>query len=175
MKWITTPILRRFGFRQVLILNGLLCALSIGLCALLDADTPIVITLALLLVAGLTRSMQFTALSTLTFAEIEPQERSAATTLLSMLQQLALLIAVAFASLVLTSIADAERPWGAHPCRFPRRHSGYGWPGIHLGRHAAAVVARRRRRAFRARPVATGGRQRSGQVTLCIAATRLTL
>jgi MFS family permease len=103
MKWITTPILRRFGFRQVLILNGLLCALSIGLCALLDADTPIVITLALLLVAGLTRSMQFTALSTLTFAEIEPQERSAATTLLSMLQQLALLIAVAFASLVLTS------------------------------------------------------------------------
>ncbi|TKB42773.1 MAG: multidrug efflux MFS transporter, partial [Mesorhizobium sp.] len=56
---------------------------------------------ALMLVAGLTRSMQFTALNTLAFADIGAPQRSSAATLSSMLQQVAMLFGVAVAAAIL--------------------------------------------------------------------------
>ena len=103
MKTLTTPILRRFGFRSVLVVNGLLGALCIGACALLLADTPYLLVLAILFCAGLTRSMQFTALNTIAFADIEPAERSSASTLSSMLQQVSMVLGIAVAALILNA------------------------------------------------------------------------
>src|ERR1700760_694880 len=40
MKTLTTPILKRFGFRKVMIVNGVLTAVTIALCSLLSPDTP---------------------------------------------------------------------------------------------------------------------------------------
>jgi hypothetical protein len=93
MKTITTPVMRRFGFRSVLVWNGTLAAASIAAFAFVPAGAPRPLLLALLFFAGATRSMQFTALNTLTFADIAPHQRSAATTLSSMLQQVALVLA----------------------------------------------------------------------------------
>lgn len=70
MKAVTTPILRRFGYRPVLVWNGMLAAASLAACASLHpASSPWWIA-AVLLVNGMTRSMQFTALSTVSFADI---------------------------------------------------------------------------------------------------------
>ena len=102
MKAVTTPILRRFGFRSVLVVNGCLAGLSVALCGLLDPATPYAITIAILIVAGATRSMQFTALATLAFADIEASNRSSATTLSSMSQQLAMMFGVAIAAGLVT-------------------------------------------------------------------------
>jgi len=65
---------------------------------------------ALMLIAGLTRSMQFTALNTLAFADVASAQRSSAATLSSMLQQVAMLfgVAVAAALLNLSQIARGE-------------------------------------------------------------------
>jgi EmrB/QacA subfamily drug resistance transporter len=101
MKSVTTPIIRRFGFRMVLVVNGLLCALSIAGCAAFVPGIPLPAVIAVLLVAGLTRSMQFTALSSLAFADVEPQDRSSASTLVSMLQQISMVFGVAAGSLAL--------------------------------------------------------------------------
>lgn len=101
MKTATTPLLRRFGFRSVLVGNGLLASLAIGACAVISTDTPRLLTLSLLFAAGLFRSMQFTALSTLGFADINAGQRSSASTLSSMLQQVAMLMGVAVAAAVL--------------------------------------------------------------------------
>jgi EmrB/QacA subfamily drug resistance transporter len=98
MKTVTTPLLRIFGFRSILVVNGVLGAGSIVLLALLRADTPVVVTVAILFVAGLTRSMQFTALNTLAFADIDVQQRASASTLSGMLQQISVLLGVAFAA-----------------------------------------------------------------------------
>lgn len=76
MKAVTTPILRRFGYRNVLIWNGLLCAVTLAACAALTADTPWPLVGLVLLAGGMTRSMQFTAVGTLTFADI-PKDRMA--------------------------------------------------------------------------------------------------
>ena len=95
MKPATTAILRRFGFRQVLIINGVINVLSVLACALLTPGTPIGIIAAILFVGGLTRSMQFTAYNTIVFADM-PQERMApANTLFSTAFQVAMGLGIA--------------------------------------------------------------------------------
>jgi hypothetical protein len=67
----------------------------------LSPATPDWATYILLLAAGLSRSMNFTALNTLGFADIHAAQRSSASTLSSMLQQVSLLLGVAVAAAVL--------------------------------------------------------------------------
>jgi len=101
MKTVTTPILRRFGFRSILTINGTLAGLSIVACGFLGADTFYPLTAAILFVAGLTRSMQFTALATLAFADVDGDKRSSASTLSSMFQQISMVFGVALAAAIL--------------------------------------------------------------------------
>jgi len=101
MKSITTPTLRRFGFRTVLIVNGLAASLAIIACAAITARTPWPLVVALMLIAGLSRSMQFTALATLSFADVPPEQRSSASTLSAILQQVSMVFGVAFAAAML--------------------------------------------------------------------------
>lgn len=108
MKAVTTPLLRFFGFRNVLGVNGLIAALSIVACGFLSPAMPPFFIHALLFLAGLSRSMEFTALNTLAFADIGPAQRSSASTLSSMLQQVSMLLGVAVAAAVL-NIASALR------------------------------------------------------------------
>jgi EmrB/QacA subfamily drug resistance transporter len=101
MKSITTPTLRRFGFRNVLIVNGLVTSVSIMACASISARSPPALVAALMVIAGLSRSMQFTALAALSFADVPPAQRSSASTWSSILQQVAVVFGVAFAAAAL--------------------------------------------------------------------------
>jgi len=101
MKTVTTPILRRFGFRSILTVNGALAGLAIIVCGFLGADTAYPLTFAILFVAGLTRSMQFTALATLAFADVDGEKRGSASTLSSMFQQISMVFGVALAAAIL--------------------------------------------------------------------------
>lgn len=95
MKPLTTPLLRRYGFRSVLIVNGLVNALSFVACAILSPDTPKLLIALVCLVSGLCRSMQFTSLTTLSFADVPADRMSAASTFSSMIQQITMGIGVA--------------------------------------------------------------------------------
>jgi EmrB/QacA subfamily drug resistance transporter len=95
MKPMTTSILRRFGFRAVLVGNGLLNAATIAACATLDKNMPTLLICAILFVSGMTRSMQFTAQNTIAFADIERTAITAANTLFSTAFQLAMGLGVA--------------------------------------------------------------------------------
>jgi EmrB/QacA subfamily drug resistance transporter len=101
IKPLTTPILRRLGFRSVLVGNGILAGLAIAACAALTASTPHALLMAVLLVAGMTRSMQFTGLNSLAFADISAAQRSSAATLSSVIQQVAAVLGVAFGAIAL--------------------------------------------------------------------------
>ena len=101
IKPFTTPILQRFGFRTVLIGNGLLMVLMILLCGLITPTTPLPITLAILAGGGMTRSMGFTAINTLAFADIAPSRMAGANTLFSTAQQMAVGLGIAFGALAL--------------------------------------------------------------------------
>lgn len=101
MKTITTPLLRAFGFRPVLVGNGIAVAVSIAACGLLNAGVSILVVDAVVFVAGAARSIEFTGINTLTFADIGPHERSAASTFFSMMQQVSMALGVAFAAIAL--------------------------------------------------------------------------
>jgi EmrB/QacA subfamily drug resistance transporter len=101
MKSVTSPILRRFGFRPVLVFNGVLAAIFIGLCATLAPTTPYLFVIPVLVGAGLTRSMQFTSLSSLAFADIAPEHRNSAVMITSMTGQISMIFGVALAALIL--------------------------------------------------------------------------
>jgi EmrB/QacA subfamily drug resistance transporter len=117
MKAVTTPILRTFGFRRVLLANGALVSASIGVFALVGPATPVAVLWTALLIAGMTRSMQFTSLSTLSFADVPAGLRSAASMMSSVLQQVSVSLGVALSALALSlgqtvtaSSADAFAP-----------------------------------------------------------------
>ncbi|KAF1051645.1 MAG: putative transport protein HsrA [Stenotrophomonas maltophilia] len=106
MKPATSWIMQRWGMRRVLLGNGLLVAAGFGLCALLQQDTPQVLVCALLFVSGMNRSMQFTALNTIAFADIPQPHMRDASTLFSVLQQLNSGMGIAIGALAL-SVASA--------------------------------------------------------------------
>ena len=101
MKLVTTRIVRRLGFRNILMSNGLAVALSLCACAALTISAPKVAIVMTLLVCGACRSLQMTALNSLAFADIPPDLSSDANTLSSLVQQLASAAGVAIASLLL--------------------------------------------------------------------------
>jgi MFS family permease len=101
MKPATTWVLRRFGFRSVLIWNGVLTAVLMLGCAALFPQTSRTIILVVLFVNGLCRSMQFTCLSTLAFADIPKPELSSATSFFSMITQMSMGMGVAVGAIAL--------------------------------------------------------------------------
>ncbi len=101
MKSVTTPILRRFGFRDVLRVNGTLCVISLIACGTLSPLTPAVITYLVLFVSGMTRSMHFTSTATLAFADVADNDRPGASALFAMSQQFATVFGVAIAAFAL--------------------------------------------------------------------------
>jgi EmrB/QacA subfamily drug resistance transporter len=101
MKSVTTPILRRFRFRDVILVNGVLCVASLIACGLLSPMAPLAVVYSVLFVAGMTRSMNFTSMGTLAFADIPEPMRPGATTLAAMAQQAANAVGVAAAALAL--------------------------------------------------------------------------
>ncbi|MBS1227900.1 MAG: transporter [Proteobacteria bacterium] len=101
MKSATTTILRCFGFRRVLTVNGALCVVTLAACGLLQQDYPQWLIYGVLFIAGMARSMNFTTITTLAFADISAEQRSGASALTTMLQQLAMSMGVAFAAFAL--------------------------------------------------------------------------
>ncbi len=105
MKTLTTRILRRFGFRQVLIVNGVLTAASMAACAWFTPHTPQWLIVPVLFISGAFRSMQYTSLSALQFADVPAEYMTGASTLASMVSQLTMGMSAAFAAFALNTSA----------------------------------------------------------------------
>jgi EmrB/QacA subfamily drug resistance transporter len=101
MKPFTTAVMQRWGFRPVLMVNGILGVLAIAACALLDERMSWALVLFILFVGGLSRSMQFTEFNTLGFADVPKEQMSDASTLFSMFFQLSMAMGVATGALLL--------------------------------------------------------------------------
>jgi len=99
MKWATANILRRFGFRNILVVNSIISAAFLAVCAAFTAATPIWVMMFLLFVGGFFRSLQFTSINTIAYADIEPRRVGRAAALVSVAQQLAISSGVAVGAL----------------------------------------------------------------------------
>ncbi|SEG79718.1 DHA2 family efflux MFS transporter permease subunit [Bosea lathyri] len=94
MKTLAKTILSRFGFRRVLTVNALIGAAFLAASGLFTPTTPHAIMLAVLLLGGCFRSLQFTGINALSYADVSNPQMSSATSLSSVAQQLSLSVGV---------------------------------------------------------------------------------
>jgi len=95
MKTLAARIIRAFGFRNIMTVNAVVSAGFLAACAVFTPATPLLLMLIILIVGGFFRSLQFTAVNTLAYAEVDEAQMSRATTLVSVNQQLAISAGVA--------------------------------------------------------------------------------
>lgn len=100
-KFLISSLFQHFGFRTVLVANGIASGFAISASSLFTPTTPQLVMAIVLFIAGVMRSTQLTGVNTLTFADIPPERMSAATTLSSMMQQLAFSLGVGIAAITL--------------------------------------------------------------------------
>jgi EmrB/QacA subfamily drug resistance transporter len=104
MKWAVPRVLRRIGFRNALTWNGLIAAILLGACAAFTETTPIWAMVAVLVAGGFFRSLQFTSVNAIAFAEVEPERISRATALVAVAQQVSQSVGVAVGAIALETV-----------------------------------------------------------------------
>ena len=100
MKFISSRILARFGYRNVLIVNTLMIGVSIGLYSQITPATPIALIVLMGLSTGFFNSLQFSSMNSMAYADIETVDSSMASTIASSLQQMSMSFGLACGSLV---------------------------------------------------------------------------
>jgi EmrB/QacA subfamily drug resistance transporter len=108
MKTLATRILKRFGFRTVLSANALIASLTIIGYGVFSATTPIAWMLGTLLFGGFFRSLQFTSLNALSYADIDKRDMGRASGLANVAQQLSLSTGVTLGAAALESVARMQ-------------------------------------------------------------------
>jgi len=101
MKPLVRPLLKRFGFRAVLSVNCIAATLGVMVCATFTPAWPLVAIFVVLALGGLTRSLHFTALNAMSFADVPPAKFAAATAMSGTMQQLGLALGVVVGSMSL--------------------------------------------------------------------------
>ena len=119
MKTQVAAILRRWGYRNVLIVNALLSAVFSALPAAFTALTPALLVSGIFFIGGLSRSLQFTALNTISFADVPEPKLSRATSFASVVQELSGAVGVTIAALGLEAMMRLQGTTAMTPSLFP--------------------------------------------------------
>ncbi|MEV1175173.1 MFS transporter [Nonomuraea sp. NPDC049784] len=118
IKPLTTPMLRRFGFRTVLIWATSAAVICIAACGVLTVTTPLAITAVVVLLGGVFRSIGFTVYNTIAFADVDQSDMSRANTLAGTIQQLAQGLGVAVGVLALQAGVHTVGTSDSYPFAF---------------------------------------------------------
>ena len=118
MKVIAPPILRRFGFRRLLMGNAALVAVSLASYGLFRPSWPYAIIIGCLILGGLLRSLNFTCINAIGYADVPANRMSRATSLSSAAQQLSLSLGVAVAASLLAFLIPHHATAGLTPANF---------------------------------------------------------
>jgi EmrB/QacA subfamily drug resistance transporter len=124
MKLLSSSLLRRFGYRQVLVVNTVLIACMISCYSLVGPGTPVWAIVPLSLALGFFNSLQFSSMNTMAYADIDAAEAAMASTIASTLQQMSLSFGLATASLI-TVFYLGELPQSDHPAVARALHHGF--------------------------------------------------
>jgi EmrB/QacA subfamily drug resistance transporter len=130
LKLTMPPILKRFGYRRVLIVNTIALGLMIFLFSTIDTGTPVWMIVLMAFTYGFLTSLQYTSMNTLAYADVNEREAAGASTIASTVQQLAISFGVATASLA----ADLFIPDRLHATAPQMIH------GIHLALWALGAL-----------------------------------
>jgi EmrB/QacA subfamily drug resistance transporter len=99
MKTVIPIILRRYGFRRVLVVNALVSATLVATCATFTPGVSFAWIVGILVVGGFFRSLEFISLNTIAYADIDHRYMSRATSLVAVAQQVSISVGVAIGAL----------------------------------------------------------------------------
>jgi EmrB/QacA subfamily drug resistance transporter len=100
MKFFSAPILKRFGYKCVLVANTAMIGATICLYALVTSESSYAFLTAIGLTLGFFNSLQFTSVNSMAYADIDPEDSSMAATMASSFQQISMSFGLAVGSLV---------------------------------------------------------------------------
>jgi MFS family permease len=100
MKTVIPIILRRHGFRRALTVNAVISAALVAACATFTPGVSFAWIVGVLIVGGFFRSLEFTSLNTIAYADVDYPRMSRATSLIAVAQQLSISVGVAIGALV---------------------------------------------------------------------------
>ncbi|NUT71885.1 MFS transporter [Pseudarthrobacter sp. C4D7] len=150
IKPATTPLIRRFGFKAMLVFASLASAVTFALCALLTPDTPQALMAVLLVCSGAFRSIGFSAYASVQYADIPPAQLTSANTVSATLVQLGTGSGIAIAALLIRTFegfspaaADAAGPFRGAFLAMAVLMLASTVDSILLPRHAGAAVSQR--------------------------------
>jgi EmrB/QacA subfamily drug resistance transporter len=92
-------VLRRLGYRRVLVINTMILGILIAMFGVVAVATPVWLLVLLALVFGFFSAMQYTSMNTLAYADVTAEQTSGASTIVSTAQQMSISFGVAGASL----------------------------------------------------------------------------
>lgn len=124
MKLLAPSILRQFGYKNVLVANTFLAAAFIAMPALFTAATPWLVIVVSLLIGGFLRSLQFTSINSIAYADIGPEKLSRAAGFVAVLQELSGTIGVAVAALALETMQTIDGREAVDASHFPAVFAG---------------------------------------------------
>ena len=119
MKVTAVPILRWFGFRRVLVFDALLSCVFLASYGFFTASTPALLMMGLLLFGGFFRSLEFTAINAITYAEMDSVAMSRATSFSAVAQQLSLSLGIAVGAFGIELSQALTRRHASRRRRFP--------------------------------------------------------
>jgi len=100
MKLIAPRLLKRYGYRRILVVNTVMIGVTISMFALVHAGTPLALIVLITLVQGFFSSLQFSSMNSMAYADIDSGNSSMASTIASSMQQLSMSFGLACASLI---------------------------------------------------------------------------
>ncbi|WP_109479983.1 DHA2 family efflux MFS transporter permease subunit [Paraburkholderia sp. C35] len=115
MKALTTLILQRYGFRRVAITGSAVAGVFTIVCGTLTPTSPLAWVLVVVFIYGLARSLQFSTLATLAYADVPKEQTSAANTLWNAAAQMSIGLGIAFGALALRAAASINGTGHAQP------------------------------------------------------------
>ncbi|MEO8444583.1 MAG: DHA2 family efflux MFS transporter permease subunit [Gammaproteobacteria bacterium] len=100
MKLLSSSLLARFGYKQVLVVNTLMIGVTISLFSLVAPGVPLVMIVLLSLAQGFFNSLQFSSMNSMAYADVDAGDSSMASTMASSMQQMSMSFGLACASLI---------------------------------------------------------------------------
>ena len=152
MKVAASTLLKRFGFRTILMINAIISACFWRPVPTFTQTTPAMAMFLLLVVGGFFRSLQFTSVNTIAYADVEQSRVSRATALASVGQQLSISSGVALGALAVDITARLQRPRDVDRQRLRSGLSGCRGDFGAVGDRICPPSGRCRRGNVRARP-----------------------
>jgi EmrB/QacA subfamily drug resistance transporter len=98
MKFTASRLIKRFGFRSILVGNAVISAAFLASYGFIGASTPHAVIFLGLLIGGFFRSLEFTALNAIGYADVAQARMSRATSFASVSQQMSQAVGVAVAA-----------------------------------------------------------------------------